>query len=178
MKKRSEGREVERAKERERESEQFVGMQAGEECGFHGNSRKAELWVSVPALHCTGPRLSLTPRSLQLPPLYLSPTPSSLPVPTSPPLPPIPRTSSAPSPPSVMRGEGVTHTLRALYVIYISSSARAVESTCAVSVSLHRRFIIISEQRFRAAVLTGFLSLPFTPSKPPDPHPPHPHPSH
>lgn len=38
------------------------GCKQREECGFHGNLRKAELWVSVPALtalHCTGPRLSV-----------------------------------------------------------------------------------------------------------------------
>lgn len=38
------------------------GCKQRKECGFHGNLRKAELWVSVPALtalHCTGPRLSV-----------------------------------------------------------------------------------------------------------------------
>lgn len=68
-------------------------MQAGEECGFHGNPRKAELWVSVPALHCTGPRLSAAllslPLSLQPPPLYRSlPFATSLPFPAPPRLPP------------------------------------------------------------------------------------------
>lgn len=60
-------------------------MQAGEECGFHGNRRKAELWVSVPALHCTGPRLSaaslcvpLSYAHMPAQPLYLSPISSSL----------------------------------------------------------------------------------------------------
>lgn len=59
-------REAKRETESKRESVQSVGMQAGEECGFHGNPRKAELWVSVPALHCTGPRLSATTLSLSL----------------------------------------------------------------------------------------------------------------
>lgn len=38
------------------------GCKQREECGFHSNLQKAELWVSVPALtalHCTGPRLSV-----------------------------------------------------------------------------------------------------------------------
>lgn len=92
----------------DRESEQSVGMQAGEECGFHGNPRKAELWVSVPALHCTGPRLSaalLSPSlSLQLPPLHLFLLPS-----TPPPHPPytVPPSRSLHLPPSCDR---VTHT--------------------------------------------------------------------
>lgn len=46
---------------RESEAVSLWGCKQREECGFHGNLRKAELWVSVPALtalHCTGPRLS------------------------------------------------------------------------------------------------------------------------
>lgn len=93
-----------RETESKRESEQSVGMQAGEECGFHGNPRKAELWVSVPALHRTDPRLSATAFSLSLSrllhyillsththPLLLSLPPS---------LPPIPSASLVSSPPS------------------------------------------------------------------------------
>lgn len=48
---------------REIEAELSVGMQAGEECGFHGNWG-GELWVSVPAPHCTGPCLSTALLSL------------------------------------------------------------------------------------------------------------------
>lgn len=75
-------REAKRERDSKRESEQSVGMQAGEECGFYGNAGKAELWVSVPALHCTGPRLSATSLSLSLSSLphyiFLHTHPSSL----------------------------------------------------------------------------------------------------
>lgn len=100
-------------------------MQAGEECGFHGNPRKAELWVSVPALHCTGPRLSAAllslPLSLQPPPLYLSlPFTTSLPFPAPPHLPYLP--------PSCDRGSHKhtrAHTHTASYVSY-----KHTESMC------------------------------------------------
>lgn len=59
-------REAKRERDSKRESEQSGGMQAGEECGFYGNAGKAELWVSVPALYCTGPRFSATSLSLSL----------------------------------------------------------------------------------------------------------------
>lgn len=51
------------------------GCKQREECGFHGNLRKAELWVSVPALtalHCTGPRLSVGSFLPSSPTLYFS----------------------------------------------------------------------------------------------------------
>lgn len=50
------------------------GCRQREECGFHGNLRKAELWVPVPALtalHCTGPRFSVGSFLPSSPTLYL-----------------------------------------------------------------------------------------------------------
>lgn len=84
-------------------------MQAGEECGFHGNARKAELWVSVPALHCTGPRLSAALLSLSSLPHYISlPFTPSLLFPESPHL-----------PPSCIRGSDTQLQLRIIQVHWI-----------------------------------------------------------
>lgn len=79
-------------------------MQAGEECGFHGNPRKAELWVSVPALHCTGPRLSAALLSLSSLPHY-----SFLFTPPFSPLQSLPSPAPPHLPPSCERGS-LTHT--------------------------------------------------------------------
>lgn len=107
-------------------------MQAGEECGFHGNPRKAELWVSVPALHCTGPRLSAALLSLSSLPHY-----SFLFTPPFSPLQSLPSPAPPHLPPSCERGS-LTHTHTHTYAA--SSILSIPESTCAVTVLLCRHY--------------------------------------
>lgn len=135
-------RRNEKWRERERESEQSVGMQAGGGMWFPW--QPGEGWAlgvrssSDCALHCSGPRLALSilPHSL---PLFL---PHSLihSIPTLP-LPP-PRL-----PPSLHARErnSTLHTPSSI-LSRPSSSLKTIESNCTVTVVLCRYYIIIREQ--------------------------------
>lgn len=106
--------------------------------------RKAELWVSVPALHCTGPRLSAASLSLSLSLsslphyIFLSSYPPSLSTLLSHSLPPfLPAPPWLPHLPSPCDRGTVTHTHISIYGA--GSILSTPESTCTVTAFLSRR---------------------------------------